>query len=81
MKGVRRNVPEPIVKIPRFGYGFRVGRGFSIGELKKAGLSVGRARMLGLYVDTRRRSVREENVEALKRFVEELKKTRGLDKD
>lgn len=75
MKSGKKNLPEPVVKIPRFGYGFRVGRGFSIGELKKAGLTVGRARMLGLYVDTRRRSVREENVEALKKFLEELKKT------
>lgn len=74
-----KNVPEPIVKIPRFGYGFRAGRGFSIGELKKVGLSVGRARMLGLYVDTRRRSVREENVEALKKFLERLKNTKKLD--
>ncbi len=60
---------KPVVKIPKAGYGFREGRGFSIGELKEAGLSVNKARMLGLYVDTRRRSTRKDNVEALKRFL------------
>ncbi|MEM3605009.1 MAG: ribosomal protein L13e [Candidatus Bathyarchaeia archaeon] len=67
------SLPKPIVKIPRAGYGFREGRGFSIGELKEAGLSVGRARALGLYVDCRRRSIRRDNVEALKRFLKTVK--------
>jgi|YelNatPaOPRAMG01_1025707.scaffolds.fasta_scaffold01017_4 large subunit ribosomal protein L13e len=72
MKVSTKSIPKPIVKIPKAGYGFREGRGFSIGELKEAGLSVGKARALGLYVDVRRRSVRKENVEALKKFLKEV---------
>lgn len=64
---------KPLVKIPKRGYGFRIGRGFSIGELREAGLTVVRARMLGLYVDIRRKSVRRKNVEALKSFLNDLR--------
>lgn len=67
------SLPRPVVKIPKAGYGFREGRGFSIWELREAGLSIGKARMLGLYVDTRRRSIRKDNVEALKRFLKTFK--------
>ncbi|MBS7611008.1 ribosomal protein L13e [Candidatus Bathyarchaeota archaeon] len=67
-----KSLPKPVVKIPKVGYGFREGRGFSIGELKEAGLSIGKARMLGLYVDTRRRSIRKDNVEALKQFLKTI---------
>ncbi len=72
MKVPTKSVPKPVVKIPKAGYGFREGRGFSIGELKEAGLSIGKARALGLYVDVRRRSVRKDNVEVLKRFLKEV---------
>lgn len=67
-----KDLPKPIVKIPRAGYGFRVGRGFSIGELREVGLSIGKARILGLYVDVRRKSIRKENVETLKEFLKKL---------
>lgn len=62
-----------MVKAPKKGCGkptvvmrVRQGRGFSVGELKEAGLSVREARRLGLYVDERRRSTHRENVEALR---------------
>jgi large subunit ribosomal protein L13e len=65
--------PEAMVKAPKKGCGkptvvmrVRQGRGFSVGELKEAGLSVREARRLGLYVDERRRSTHRENVEALR---------------
>ncbi len=50
----------------------RKGKGFSLGELREGGLDPGVARRLGVAVDRRRRSVRKENVEALKSFLEAL---------
>lgn len=44
----------------------RAGRGFSLNELREAGMLIEVAKRLGLPIDRRRRSVREENVEALK---------------
>lgn len=40
--------------------------GFSLGELKEAGLAVDQARRLGLAVDLRRKSKHEENVKRLR---------------
>ena len=48
----------------------RKGRGFSLNELKEAGVTIDVAKKLGIPVDKRRRSRREENVKALKEFVE-----------
>ena len=44
----------------------REGRGFSLKELREAGITIDQARRLGLYIDKKRRSCRMENVEALK---------------
>lgn len=69
---------KPIVKSPRlikqrgFKVKVRVGKGFSIHELKNVGLSLSDAKKLGLPIDKRRRSIREENVGLLKKFLEEL---------
>lgn len=72
--------PRPIVKVPllrRYGgvppKEKRPGRGFSVGEVKAAGLTVKEARLLGLYVDERRKTVYEENIEAIKEWIEKVK--------
>jgi len=44
----------------------RQGRGFSRGELKKAGTNMKDALRLKISVDSRRKTVLEENVEAVK---------------
>ncbi len=49
----------------------REGHGFSLEELRKAELDVKKALKLGIPVDRRRRSLHEENVEALKRHLKE----------
>jgi len=51
----------------------REARGFSVEELKLAGLNVREARKLGLYVDERRKSVYEENVNILKEYLKKIK--------
>lgn len=58
---------RPIVESPRT-HEIRVGRGFSLGELKKAGVTLREAKKSLFPIDHRRRSVREENV---KRLIEE----------
>lgn len=46
--------------------GRRKARGFSRGELRKAGLSLKQAAGVGLLVDVRRRTVHDENVGLIK---------------
>jgi len=73
--------PEAVAKVPllRSQGGLpsrttREARGFSVGEVKAVGLTVREARLLGIYVDERRKSVHEENVERLRQYLVELKK-------
>jgi len=47
----------------------RLGKGFSLGELKEVKLSPKQALKLGIPIDTRRRTVHEDNVKALKEFL------------
>jgi large subunit ribosomal protein L13e len=51
----------------------RSGRGFSREELKKAGLNAQEAKRLEMPVDRRRKTVHEQNVEAIKAYVEKKK--------
>lgn len=50
----------------------RVGRGFSRGELKKAGVNVGQALRGGLPVDVRRRTIYEGNVRLVRQRLKSL---------
>ena len=71
--------PVAIVKRPRLvklgpvDPGTRRGKGFSLGELEKAGISVSLAKRLGIYIDKRRKSIHDWNVEALRDFLKRLK--------
>lgn len=47
---------------------FKKGRGFSLLEIKSAGLTIAEARRLGLPVDSRRRSLHNVNIEKLKQI-------------
>ncbi len=51
----------------------RVGKGFSLGELKEAKLNLKKALKLGIPVDHRRRTTHEENIKTLKDFLETKK--------
>jgi len=51
----------------------RSGRGFSREELKTAGLNPAEARKLELPVDRRRKTAHDQNVEAIKAYVEKKK--------
>jgi len=63
--------PVPTAKISTWALGgkLRSGRGFSMQELKEASVSLGLAKKLGLYVDKRRSTKREENISALKSWL------------
>jgi len=51
----------------------RSGRGFSTEELGKAGLNLAEARRIEVPVDKRRKTVHDQNVEALKAYAEKKK--------
>ncbi len=54
----------------------RFGKGFSREELKKAGVNLAVARSIELPIDMRRRTVHDENVEAVKAYAAEEKNKR-----
>lgn len=60
---------RPVVKT---GNKTREGRGFSLNELKQAGLTIFDAKRIGIYLDLRRKSAHAQNVEYLKTI--EIKK-------
>jgi len=53
---------------------YREGRGFSLGEIKALNLTEHEARLLGIYVDTRRKTTHEENIKALREYLINLKR-------
>lgn len=63
--------PYPVVISPSHRKPRR-GRGFSISELKAVGLQLSRAKRLGIPVDKRRKSCREENIQILRDFLRNL---------
>ena len=52
------------------------GRGFSKEELRKSALGFKKALKLGIPVDSKRRTLHEENVKALKEYMGSLKKAK-----
>jgi predicted flap endonuclease-1-like 5' DNA nuclease len=57
---------EPIVQSPSRRKHSRTGRGFSVKEVQDAGLTVAKAKKLGITVDKRRRTFHPENTRMLK---------------
>jgi large subunit ribosomal protein L13e len=51
----------------------RSGRGFSLEELKKAGLNPAEARKLEIPIDKRRKTAHDQNVETIKAYAEKKK--------
>ncbi len=64
---------EAKAKIFKRGGKQRYGKGFSVEELKKAGLSAKEAIKLGIPTDPRRKTAHDENVETVKSFLEKRK--------
>lgn len=60
----KKPITKPIVK---GGRGFRIGKGFSRGELSKAGIKVRDVKRFNIPYDKRRKTVYRENVDTLKR--------------
>lgn len=61
----------------------RIGKGFSISELKETKISLKEALKLGIPIDPRRRTTHEANVKALSAFLEtksSIKLERGKEK-
>ncbi|MGD2250289.1 MAG: ribosomal protein L13e [Candidatus Methanofastidiosia archaeon] len=61
--------------------GLRPGRGFSLSEVEEAGFNVNQVRKLGVYVDPRRRTQHDFNVENLKTLIEERQKELEAEKE
>eukprot|EP00095_Tigriopus_kingsejongensis_P011011 snap_masked-scaffold1087_size63509-processed-gene-0.8 protein:Tk11011 transcript:snap_masked-scaffold1087_size63509-processed-gene-0.8-mRNA-1 annotation:"60s ribosomal protein l13" len=66
---------RPVVRCPTFKYNIkqRLGRGFTLEELKAAGLSKGQAQTIGISVDHRRRNKSVESLQANTQRLKEYK--------
>ncbi|MEM0008133.1 MAG: ribosomal protein L13e [Candidatus Bathyarchaeia archaeon] len=58
----------------------RLGKGFSLGELKEVKLSLKQALKLGISVDSRRKTIHEGNVKSLKEFLATIMKPKKVSK-
>lgn len=65
--------PPALIRHGKIVKKWKIGKGFSIGEIRKAGLTVKKARKLELRVDKRRKSVHEENIKAIRKYIRKLK--------
>lgn len=64
-------MPKPIaVRYVQGTFKVRQGRGFSEAELKEAGISVADARKHSLRIDPRRRTKLDQNIRAIKKWLE-----------
>merc|ERR1712168_876314 len=69
---------RPVVQCPTFRYNAkqRLGRGFTIEEVKGAGMSIGEAKSVGVAIDKRRRNKSTEsmqkNIQRLKEYKQKL---------
>ncbi|MBU7016396.1 MAG: ribosomal protein L13e [Theionarchaea archaeon] len=52
-------------------HGLKSGRGFSLSEVHHAGFSIRQVRKLGVYIDQRRKTLHEFNVQTLQMLMEE----------
>jgi large subunit ribosomal protein L13e len=58
----------------------RIGKGFSVEELKKAGLNKADAKRLEIRVDPRRKTAHDANISELKTFAEQKAKAKAVPK-
>ncbi len=63
---IKKPIVRPIVKSSR---GFRTGKGFSRGELSKAGIEIKDVKRFNIPYDKRRKTVYRENVDTLKALI------------
>jgi len=63
-----------IAPIVNRGLRTKTGKGFSLLELTEAGLNAGEAKHISIPVDTRRNTNYPENVQTIKKWVEQAKK-------
>jgi large subunit ribosomal protein L13e len=68
-------MPRKIEPIVEGGNKVRIGKGFSINELRSANITVFEARRLGIPVDVRRGTNYDDNVEILKEYILLAKET------
>ena len=71
---MRAAIAKPVIK-RNFGYIVRKGRGYSLEELKEAGLDRMAAQNAGVPVDTWRKTKLAENVEQLKPVARAIKES------
>ncbi|MCS7364239.1 MAG: ribosomal protein L13e [archaeon GB-1867-035] len=79
-KPIAKVKPPALIRHGRIVKKWKIGRGFSIGELKEAGLTVKEALKLGLRIDKRRKSIHEENIEIIRKYIGKLKGTNSEEK-
>ncbi len=83
VSGMAEEEIEPVVYASTREHETRVGRGFSYGEIERAGLSLGEARQLEIPVDKRRKTTHSENIQKLKELLKisiPLHEIRGIGK-